>query len=145
MAPVPDAPAEADVPAQAGVLSPGMLPGDHPVVLQMLDGSVKRGALRDANLTAESVSVVDANGAEESLYTADLKLIVFLVRPGEPRPELRGEYCTVTFMDGRQLGGFTDEDIENAEPGFSLLPPSPQTDAARLYVFRNGLSGVARG
>jgi hypothetical protein len=137
MEPVPAAP--------AAELSPGSLVGDHPVVLQLLDGTVKRGALRDPNLTAESVAMVDANGVEESLYTADMKLIVFLVRPGEGRPELRGEYCTVTFMDGRQLGGFTDEDIENAELGFSLLPPSPQTDAARLYVFRNGLSGVARG
>jgi hypothetical protein len=137
MEPIPAAP--------AAELSPGSLVGDHPVVLQLLDGTVKRGALRDPNLTAESVAMVDADGVEESLYTADMKLIVFLVRPGEGRPELRGEYCTVTFMDGRQLGGFTDEDIENAEPGFSLLPPSPQTDAARLYVFRNGLSGVARG
>ncbi len=57
---------------------------------------------------------------------------------------MRATRIRVTFTDGRQVAGFSD-DYHGSDPGFFLVPAENRTNTARIYVFRASVQAVARG
>ena len=87
---------------------------------------------------------LNAGDAPEELHTERLKAIFFMQPVGLPHPTMTGQKIRVTFKDGRQVAGFS-EDSEQSGPGFFVIPADQRTNTARIYVYRSSVQGVIPG
>ena len=78
-------------------------------------------------------------GADPDAIPADrIKAIFFMQGRATPPLPQNGQRIRVSFSDGRQIVGFS-EDVEVGENGFFLVPADLRTHTARIYVFRAGV------
>jgi hypothetical protein len=87
---------------------------------------------------------VQSGGAPERLPSERLKAIFFMQVPGGPVPTNVGTKIRVTFRDGRQIAGFS-EDHNGNQPGFFIVPADQRTNTARIYIFRAAVQSIAEG
>ncbi|WP_242355253.1 hypothetical protein [Anaeromyxobacter sp. SG64] len=145
--PAPARPASAAVPApvaaaSAAPASSSRAAGSHRVVVHMLEGTVKRGVIEDADLAAPVLALASAPGAAaDELPTEKMKAIFFMLPPGEAPPPAEGKKVRVTFRDGRQVAGFGPDYREDG-PGFFMLPGDTRTNTGRIWVYRAAVKDV---
>jgi hypothetical protein len=139
--PLHAAPAPAAAQSRSAVMS-----GEHRVIVHTMEGQVKRGILRNANLDAESLDLeILAGQPPLRMPTARLKAVFFQLVPGARPAPPQGQKLRVTFVDGRQVAGFAPAYDPN-EPGFFLLPADTRTNPAeRIYIYRAAIKSIARG
>ncbi|MGI5864875.1 MAG: DUF6982 domain-containing protein, partial [Myxococcales bacterium] len=123
-----------------------VVPGEYRVIVHTLEGQVKRGILRNANLDAESLDLeIMAGQPPLRMPTARLKAVFFQLVPGARPPPPQGQKLRVTFIDGRQVAGFAPAYDPN-DSGFFLLPADTRTNPAeRIYIYRAAIKSIARG
>ncbi len=126
------------------MLNPSFVEGDHRVVIHTLEGQVHRGTVHDLDLQEEALAVQQPDGRSVELPTRRLKAVFFVLSPGEKPLPGRGERVQVTFRDGRQVVGYSD-DHATGEPGFFVVPSDARTNTARVYVFRGGVQSITTG
>lgn len=133
-----------DLPAVLDSHVPGELKmqGAHRVVLHTLEGQVKRGTLRDADLASSTLLLEPPDGRPEELPTQALKAIFFMVPPGGSPPIGHGRLLRVTLRDGRDLSGFSTDHDSDA-PGFFLTPSDRRGNTARVFIFRNAVQALS--
>lgn len=128
------------------MLNPTFIEGEHKVIVHTLEGQVKRGTIRDVDLLDDSLSLEQQTGfAPEKLPIKRLKAIFFMLPAGSKQSATVGDKIRVTFVDGRQVAGFTQEDVKTADPGFFMVPADNRTNTARIYVFKSSVQSVGRG
>ncbi|MBI3184527.1 MAG: hypothetical protein HYZ28_20520, partial [Myxococcales bacterium] len=119
--------------------------GEHRVIIHTVEGLVKRGTVRDIDLQEEVIPLENqAGGAPERIATSRVKAVFFMLQPGSRQPPTAGKKIRVTFIDGRQVAGFSS-DFGNDEPGFFMVPADNRTNTARIYIFRSSVQTVAEG
>jgi hypothetical protein len=112
-------------------------------VVHLLDGQVLRGTLTDADLEAPELELDSGNpGALEQVATATIKAIFFMLAPGELPPVAGGKRVRVTFRDGRQVAGFSD-DYREERVGFFMVPVETRTNTARIWVYEAAVKQVS--
>ncbi len=117
--------------------------GEHRVILHTLEGQVKRGAIRDADLSADHVALEGGAGAiAERIPRARVKAIFFMLPAGTKAPAADGQKVRVTFKDGRQVAGFS-KDHKSGGPGFFVVPADNRTNTSRIFIFRHSVQAVA--
>ncbi len=116
-----------------------LVPGEHRVILHTVEGQVKRGSIRDANLGADILVLEGA--ALENLPRARVKAIFFMLAPGARAPTTEGEKVRVTFKDGRQVAGFS-KDQKDATLGFFVVPADNRTNTERIFIYRHAVQAV---
>lgn len=126
------------------ILNPSFVEGDHRVVIHTLEGQVHRGTVHNLDLQEDALAVQQPDGRSVELPTRRLKAVFFVLSPGEKPLPSRGERVQVTFRDGRQVVGYSD-DHANGEPGFFVVPSDARTNTARVYVFRGGVQSITTG
>jgi hypothetical protein len=126
------------------VLHPSFVEGDHRVVIHTLEGQVHRGTVHNLDLQEDALAVQQQDGRSVELPTRRLKAVFFVLSPGEKPLPGRGERVQVTFRDGRQVVGYSD-DHASGEPGFFVVPSDARTNTARVYVFRGGVQSITTG
>ncbi len=156
-APQPPAPVQARpralapvVPGAARIATPlpagpkaAFIQGEHRVVVHTVEGQVKRGTLRDAELGTAAIKLEAGKGAE-SIPVGRVKAIFFMAAPGARPPSNEGQRIKVTFSDGRQIAGFS-KDFKAQAPGFFLVPSDTRTNTSRIFIFRTSVQSVAEG
>src|SRR5262249_31041286 len=111
--------------------------------IHTLEGQVRRGVLRDVDLLNKAISLEEQSGTPpEQVPTERLKAIFFMQPTGSRPPPTIGKKIRVTFKDGRQVAGFS-EDFQGDSPGFFVIPADQRTNTARIYIFRASVQGVA--
>ncbi len=126
------------------VLTPSFVAGEHRVIIHTLEGQVKRGVIRDLDLQDEAIPLEQQTGfAPERIPTNRVKAIFFMLPPGSRPPATEGKKIRVTFRDGRQVAGFSN-DFASAENGFFMVPADNRT-TARIYIFKASVQAVAPG
>jgi hypothetical protein len=134
-----------EIPAARPASSSAFVPGEHRVIIHTLEGQVKRGVIRDVDLLDESIPLeMQMGAAPERVPTERLKAIFFMQAAGARPPASTGTKIRVTFKDGRQVAGFS-EDFLNPVAGFFIVPADQRTNTARIYVFRASVQAVAEG
>ena len=126
------------------LLNPSFVEGDHRVVIHTLEGQVHRGTVHNLDLQDDALAVQQQDGRSVELPTRRLKAVFFVLSPGEKPLPGRGERVQVTFRDGRQVVGYSD-DHASGEPGFFVVPSDARTNTARVYVFRGGVQSITTG
>lgn len=126
------------------ILNPGFVEGVHRVVVHTLEGQVHRGTVHDLDLQDEALLVAQTDGREIRIPARRVKAVFFVLSPGESPPRPRGERVQVTFRDGRQVVGHS-EDHATGEPGFFVVPSDARTNTSRVYVFRGGIQSITAG
>jgi hypothetical protein len=126
------------------VLNPSFIEGDHRVVIHTLEGQVHRGTVHNLDLQEDALAVQQQDGRSVELPTRRLKAVFFVLSPGEKPLPSRGERVQVTFRDGRQVVGYSD-DHANGEACFFVVPADGRTNTARVYVFRGGVQSITTG
>jgi hypothetical protein len=126
------------------MLNPSFVEGDHRVVIHTLEGQVHRGTVHNLDLQEEALAVQQPDGRSVEIPTRRLKAVFFVLSPGEKPLPGRGERVQVTFRDGRQVVGYSD-DHATGEPGFFVVPSDARTNTARVYVFRGGVQSITTG
>jgi hypothetical protein len=126
------------------LLNPSFVEGDHRVVIHTLEGQVHRGTVHNLDLQEDALAVQQPDGRSVELPTRRLKAVFFVLSPGEKPLPGRGERVQVTFRDGRQVVGYSD-DHASGEPGFFVVPSDARTNTARVYVFRGGVQSITTG
>jgi hypothetical protein len=126
------------------MLNPSIVEGDHRVVVHTLEGQVHRGTVHDLDLQDEALAVQQPDGRSVQIPTKRVKAVFFVLAPGGTPPPTRGERVQVTFQDGRQVVGYSD-DHATGEPGFFVVPSDARTNTARVYVFRGGVQSITTG
>jgi hypothetical protein len=116
------------------------LPGEHRVILHTLEGQVKRGTLRNADLGDDTLELLAA-ASSERIARPRVKAIFFLLPAGGRLQPSKGAKVRVTFKDGRQVAGFSN-DHKGMGPGFFVVPADNRTNTERIYIYRHGISGV---
>ena len=117
--------------------------GVHRVVVHTLEGTVKRGVLEDADLSAPTLALAPAPGeAAEPIAAEKVKAIFFMLAPGEAPPAAEGKKVRVTFRDGRQVAGFSPGYREDGA-GFFMIPGDTRTNTGRIWVYRAAVKQVA--
>jgi hypothetical protein len=144
---VPAARAPTPAPPPAAVApeppSPSKIPGQHRVVIHTVEGQVKRGLLEDPELDAVVLGLAPQPGADPEVLQADkVKAIFFMLGPGEPPPAPTGKKVRVTFLDGRQIAGFSP-DYSDQGAGFFMVPADTKTNTARIWVYRSAVKAVS--
>ncbi len=128
--------------AGTGALDPVKVRGEHRVILHTVEGQVKRGVLRDADLNAELIELELSPGSTEKLLRTRVKALFFMLAPGEKPAAGGGDKLRVTFKDGRQVSGFS-KDYKSASVGFFVVPADSRTNTARIFIFRSAVDVVA--
>jgi len=114
------------------------LPGFYEVVLYTMNGTVKRGAFQDVDLSLPSVPLHTPEETEH-IAVQHIKAVYFL-KPQEgegpffPLPATEPP-CKVVFNDGRCVNGQLLNPQENAA-GFFLIPTQEKSPTACLYINR---------
>jgi hypothetical protein len=122
--------------------APVPVPGEHRVILHTMEGGVKRGALKDANLAAPQVVLLTNPGVSESVPRDRVKAIFFMLAPGSRAPAPDGLKVRVTFRDGRQVAGFS-RDHRSGAAGFFVVPADARTNTERIFIYRHGVTSVS--
>ena len=117
------------------LLSSSFVQGDRRVVIHLLDGQVKRGELRDADLMASHIPLHSSTDTLENIPIDRIKAIFFMVAPGSQRPALHGQKVRLTFQDGREVVGFST-DYKTGDPGFFVTPADARSNTERIFVLR---------
>ncbi|BDG09760.1 DUF6982 domain-containing protein [Anaeromyxobacter paludicola] len=142
--------APAPEPEPAGEAAPAapldrLVPGEHRVVIHVVDGPVKRGVLVDPDLLAPDLSLRPAAGAPPEPVRSDLvKAVFFMAAPGALPPPPARQKVTVTFRDGRQLAG-TSDDYEPGGVGFFLVPADWRSAAERIWIYADAAKEIVTG
>jgi hypothetical protein len=119
--------------------------GEHRVIIHTVEGQVKRGVLRDVDLLDGIIPLEQQTGfAPERIPSNRVKAIFFMSLPGSRAPGVQGQKIRVTFRDGRQVAGFS-EDYQRTAPGFFIIPADNRTNTARIFIFRASVQSVAEG
>jgi cell division septation protein DedD len=119
--------------------------GEHRVIVHTVEGLVKRGTLRDADLLDEAIILETRPGIPpEQLPLPRLKAVFFMLPPGTHPPAVSGRKLRVTFSDGRQVSGFSN-DYSDAEAGFFLVPADNRTNTDRIFIYRGSVQSVVEG
>ena len=126
------------------MLNPSIVEGDHRVVVHTLEGQVHRGTVHDLDLQEDALAVQQPDGRSVHIPTKRVKAVFFVLAPGGTPLATRGERVQVTFRDGRQVVGYSD-DHASGEPGFFVVPTDARTNTARVYVFRGGVQSITTG
>ena len=126
------------------MLNPSFVDGEHRVVIHTLEGQVHRGTVHDLDLQDDAVPLQQQDGRLVRIPARRLKAVFFVLPPGGKAPPSRGERVQVTFRDGRQVVGYS-EDHANGEPGFFVVPSDARTNTARVYVYRGGVQSITAG
>jgi hypothetical protein len=117
--------------------------GSHRVVIHTVEGLVKRGVLEDADLAASALGLApQPGGAQEVIPTDKVKAIFFMLSPGERAPAAEGKKVRVTFLDGRQVAGFSP-DYQDGRLGFFMIPADTRTNTGRIWVYQAAVRQVA--
>jgi hypothetical protein len=125
-----------------GGLNPSWVDGEHRVVVHTIEGQVKRGVIRNADLLDDAISLDPLSGVPpERIPTARLKAIFFMLSNGSAVAQGAGRKMRITFNDGRQVMGFAD-DFSTHDPGFFLTPADAGT-ADRIFIYRASVRSVA--
>ncbi|WP_408629086.1 DUF6982 domain-containing protein, partial [Anaeromyxobacter terrae] len=141
--PVAAASAPVSAPAAAAADPLTRAAGSHRVVVHTLEGTVKRGVIEDADLTAPALALASAPGAAaEQIATEKVKAIFFMLAPGEAPPAAEGKKVRVTFRDGRQVAGYSPAYREDG-PGFFMIPGDTRTNTGRIWVYRAATKEVS--
>ena len=140
----PLAPAPEQQPVFGGpYLSPTFIEGEHRVVLHTLEGQVRRGTVSDVDLLDPVIRLSPPGALPDAIPAERIKAIFFMQSPGDSPLPQHGQRIRVSFSDGRQIVGFS-EDVEVGENGFFLIPADLRTHTARIYVFRAGVHSITR-
>lgn len=119
--------------------------GEHRVIIHTIEGQVKRGVIRDVDLLDESIALEQQTGfTPERIPGKRVKAIFFMLPPGARQPQAQGQKVRVTFSDGRQMAGFS-QDFRNGGQGFFFIPADNRTNTARIFVYRSNVQAVAEG
>ncbi|WP_439332617.1 DUF6982 domain-containing protein, partial [Pyxidicoccus fallax] len=119
--------------------------GEHRVIIHTVEGQVKRGTIRDADLLDEVISLEQQSGfAPEQIPGKRVKAIFFMLTAGARQPQAEGQKIRVTFNDGRQVAGFS-RDFKGTTPGFFVIPADQRTNTARIFIYRSSVQAVAEG
>jgi hypothetical protein len=124
-------------------LSPTFIEGEHRVVLHTLEGQVRRGTMSDVDLLDPVIRLQPQGALPDAIPAERIKAIFFMQGPGDSPLPQQGQRIRVSFSDGRQIVGFS-EDVEVGENGFFLVPADLRTHTARIYVFRAGVHSITR-
>jgi len=124
-------------------LSPTFIEGEHRVVLHTLEGQVRRGTMSDVDLLDPVIRLQPQGALPDAIPAERIKAIFFMQSPGDSPLPQQGQRIRVSFADGRQIVGFS-EDVEVGENGFFLVPADLRTHTARIYVFRAGVHSITR-
>jgi hypothetical protein len=125
----------------SGETAPVMVTGEHRVILHTLEGQVKRGAVRDADLCAPSLVLEQPGAAPETIARERVKALFFMLTPGSRPPAATGAKIRVTFKDGRQVAGFSS-DHQSTQAGFFVVPADNRTNTERIFIYRHGIQSV---
>jgi hypothetical protein len=140
--PAPDSEPEIE-PVSLAPSGAGRVSGTQRAVVHLLDGQVLRGTLTDADLEAPELELDSGNpGALDQVASAAIKAIFFMLAPGEPPPAAGGKRVRVTFKDGRQVAGFSD-DYREELVGFFMVPVDTRTNTARIWVYQAAVKQVS--
>jgi hypothetical protein len=120
---------------------PVVLQGDHRVILHTMEGQVKRGALKNPDLGADTLTLEAQGGAVEPIALGRVKAIFFMLAPGARSPAGEGQKVRVTFKDGRQVAGFS-RDHAHGGAGFFVIPADNRTNTERIFIYRHGVQSV---
>ncbi|MFP2900793.1 DUF6982 domain-containing protein, partial [Corallococcus sp. 4LFB] len=119
--------------------------GEHRVIIHTVEGQVKRGTIRDADLLEDTISLEQQSGfAPERIPGKRVKAIFFMLAAGARQPQAEGSKIRVTFNDGRQVAGFS-QDFKGPTPGFFVVPADTRTNTARIFIYRASVQAVAEG
>jgi hypothetical protein len=129
--------------ADHGGPSPTFVTGSHRVVVHTLEGQVKRGTVEDVELDAPEIPITVQPGSPvEAIPVATIKAIFFMLPPGEKPAASAGKRVRVTFGDGRQLAGFSEE-YRPELVGFYMTPADSRTSTARIWVYKTAVQNIA--
>jgi len=110
-----------------------------------VEGQVKRGAIRDVNLLDEAIPLEQQAGfAPERIAIQRVKAIFFMFATGARPPQPEGQKIRVTFNDGRQVAGFSN-DYQGTGQGFFVIPADTRTNTSRIFIYRSSVQAVAEG
>jgi small nuclear ribonucleoprotein (snRNP)-like protein len=138
-APPPPKPLAALRPATAGALE---VAGEHRVAVHTRGGRTLRGTVRDVDLSKPQFSLQpQGGGSTETIYHSDVKVIFFMLAPGEKVKAAGGGHVRVKLSDGRVIDG--NRDGAEARHGFFLVPgDAARTNTRRIHVAREAADQI---
>ena len=106
---------------------------------------VKRGAIRDVDLLQDTIPLEQQTGfSPERISIQRVKAIFFMLATGSRPPQPEGQKIRVTFTDGRQVAGFSN-DYQDSGEGFFVIPADTRTNTSRIFIYRASVQAVAEG
>jgi hypothetical protein len=121
--------------------TPVLVTGEHRVILHTMEGGVKRGSICDVDLAGALVGLTTGPAAFEDVPRDRVKAIFFMLAPGSRAPAPEGTKVRVTFRDGRQVAGFSN-DYKSTAIGFFVVPADNRTNTERIFIYRHAVSAV---
>ncbi|HEY5677520.1 MAG TPA: hypothetical protein VIR81_12060, partial [Myxococcales bacterium] len=126
-------------PATEGALE---VAGEHRVAVHTRGGRTLRGTVCDVDLSKPQFALQpQGGGSTETVYHSDVKVIFFMLPPGEKVQPAEGGRVRVKLSDGRVIEG--DRDGAEARHGFFLVPgDAARTNTRRIYVAREAADEI---
>ena len=116
--------------------------GEQKGVVHMLAGAVKRGTLRDVDLTASTLALETGPGEVQAIPTDQVKAVFFLPNgPVAGGPPVAGRHVRIALVDGRTLVGVSTDQLDQV-PGLFIVPSGTAGTAERIFVFQAGIRSV---
>jgi hypothetical protein len=116
--------------------------GEHRVAVHTRAGRTFRGTVRDVDLSKPQFALQpQGGGSTEIVYHSDVKVIFFMLPPGEKVKAADGGHVRVKLSDGRVIEG--ERDGAEARHGFFLVPgDAARTNTRRIYVSREAADEI---
>src|SRR5262249_50859637 len=104
-----------------------------PVIVHLLAGGTKRGAIEEFDPSTGSPAFFDDGGSTEPIELADVLAVFFVQKKGVEPAAPTGQRVIVKLVNDRQVAGLT-EDYQEGGDSLTLTPEQRRGNVDRVWI-----------
>jgi hypothetical protein len=105
----------------------------RPVIVHLLAGGTKRGAVEDFDPSSGAIDFFEDNAAQSRIELADVLAVFFVQKKGEEPSAATGQRVIVRLVNDRQVAGLTEDYAEGGD-SLTLTPEQRRGNVDRVWI-----------
>lgn len=105
----------------------------QPVIIHLLAGGTRRGAIEAFEPGSGAIDFFDDNGARGAIELADVLAVFFVQKKGEEASAPTGQRVIVRLVNDRQVAGLTEDYAEGGD-SLTLTPEQRRGNVDRVWI-----------
>jgi hypothetical protein len=126
-------PRRRSTPAPRAALDPETASRRRPVIVHMLAGGTRRGAVEAFEPSTGAINFFDDNGGQAQIALGEVLAVFFVQKKGEEPAQPSGQKVIVRLVNDRQVAGLTEDYAEGGD-SLTLTPEQRRGNVDRVWI-----------